>query len=165
MPYAALTDVQARAGRLLDDVTQNPSATEVEGFLADTAEKIDAFLNAAGHDTPTVSPAAVQAIRADNADGALVLALEARYGSKAGGEVSAVLEGARARWNFALLMLRDGKHPAVGILDNEAPATGGVGLATSFGSHRRRTYRPPGVPGGGPANPYADTPIHTGMMT
>lgn len=122
MPYAALSDVQARAGGVRDAWTSasKPSTEEIEGFLVDTAGMIDAAVAARGLSVPVVDAGAAAALRGLNADGALVLALEATPGSAP----TSMLEGARERWRLGLASLLDGTHPAVAALESGQTAAG-----------------------------------------
>lgn len=153
MAYCATTDVQARAGILLDDLTANPTSAELDGMIVDAAAMLDGFMAGGGYAIPVTNPVAVAALHATNTDGALVLALEARFvgTSGDGGAPSPILVGARARWSMAIALLSKGLHPAQLILGQ---STGEL-LAGSFGADDADGYVP------APLDPYRTTPHNT----
>jgi len=119
MAYAALADVQARAGALSNAWTagSKPSTADVTQFTVDVAAEIDAYIGARGLSTPAVGPAAA-ALKNVNADGALVLALEATYPEGKGlASASEQIETVRARYDKTMEAIMDGAHPAVRLLE------------------------------------------------
>ncbi len=132
--YTSVANVQARAGSLLDDLEANPTQAELEGFIASVAHTLDGYLAGSGHAVPTLDPVAVAALEGVNTDGALVLALEARF---PGSETLEALVGARARWAAALLALGKGTHPALVALSED---TSGL-QAGSFFADEAQGYR------------------------
>jgi hypothetical protein len=118
--YASLSDVQARAGALQNAwaVGSKPSTGDIVQMLADVAAEIDAYIGARGLTTPAVGPAAA-ALKNVNADGALVLALEATYPEGKGpASASEQIDVVRARYDATMVALADGSHPAVMLLES-----------------------------------------------
>jgi len=129
--YANLSAVTARAGALARAWTAEsaPSFSDIEGFLDDVAAEIDALVAARGLTPPLAGSAAANALRGVNADGALVLALEATYPETSGPSSAAkTLDDARRRYEQAVEALTTGTHPAVAVLEASADAPS----ATSF---------------------------------
>lgn len=119
MAYAALADVQARAGALSNAWTagSKPSTGDITQFTVDIAAEIDGYLGARGLTTPAAGAAAA-ALKGVNADGALVLALEATYPEGAGpASASKEIDVARGRYDAAMKELLDGTHAAVVLLE------------------------------------------------
>jgi hypothetical protein len=129
--YAALGDVQARAGALSGAWTANskPSTGDITTFLDDVAAEIDAAL--AGRGLAITDPAspAGKALKNVNALGALVLALQATYPEGSGpSSASKAIDDARGEFDGLMASIMDGTHPAVRSLEAGTATT----RATSF---------------------------------
>jgi hypothetical protein len=119
--YASLSAVKARAGQLASGwtATSKPSDDDIEGFLADVAAELDALIGARGYAAPTAGSPAALALRNVNADGALVLALEATYPETSGPAAAGkTLDEARKRYEAAWGKIAEGKHPAFALLES-----------------------------------------------
>ena len=140
MAYADLASLLARAGRIAPawDNDTDPDLADLERLLDDVAAEIDAELAARGIGVPATG-AAAQALLGMNADGALVLALEATFPEAKGGVVSgmAILEGARGRYQYAVDSIRNGTHSVIRLLESGSAATAG---ASSFWETESETY-------------------------
>lgn len=126
MAYAALTDVQARAGALAAawTSTSNPSTTQINGFLDDIAAEIDAALAGRSLAAPDTGTTAAAALKNVNALGALVLALKATYPEGSGpGSASKAIDDAKAEYDSLFAQIVDGTHPAVSALSAGAVNT------------------------------------------
>ena len=140
MAYADLNTLLARAGRVAPAWTEetDPDLSDLEVFLANAASEIDAELQARQISLPLAAEPAA-ALAGLNADGALIVALEATFPDARGGLVSgmALLEGARARWDSGLAALRDGTHTVVRWLETTTAAGQG---ASSFWDSEAQAY-------------------------
>jgi hypothetical protein len=115
--YADVQDVRARAGALLDHLRANPTAGELEGFLADRAGTVNSVLWGMNQDPGALNDAGKQALVPMVAYGALVDALGARYpGAQPPSAPAELRARAQAEWDDALAALRAGEHPAIGGL-------------------------------------------------
>lgn len=157
MAYANVTDLDARAGAVLSS-----SDPGLQDHLDAVAAEIDGVLATNGYAVPLENPVAHGALLGVNIDGALVLALEAKY-PNGGPGVQVLLEGARKRYERAWAQLEDGTHPALGTLSED-----GSGAAVLEGSSfqvEEPNYTPdPLRPWLGPLpNPYMTPEIHSGM--
>lgn len=133
MAYCTAADVQARAGAHLDTLTTNPSAAEVEGFISDCDAQIDAAIAGHAHTVPVVNATALAALRPLSADGALVLAMDARFDRPEGIDGALILrDAAERRWMAGLAALQCGEHPVVRLLDTDN--TPSSSLAASYGA-------------------------------
>ncbi len=115
MPYAEFAHVKARAGYLSGawDEQSKPSDTDVTGFLSDIAGEIDAAIIGLGIAAPTEGSAAAKALLGMNADGALMLALDATFPAGEGPSAATELQSRLAsRYDKAWERLLSGKHPA-----------------------------------------------------
>jgi hypothetical protein len=137
--YAEFADVVARAGKFaaaLASDDRSPNEGDVEFFLTDIAAQIDALLLARGYSPAEISAEARAALKGTNADGALVMAIEA-LDPLGAAEVkfqgSTLLSGARKRYEAAVVALAEGKHPAIRML--EAGQSGGGQSASSTWDH------------------------------
>jgi hypothetical protein len=159
--YAALGDVQARAGALSGAWTANskPSTGDITTFLDDVAAEIDAAL--AGRGLAITDPAspAGKALKNVNALGALVLALQATYPEGSGpSSASKAIDDARGEFDGLMASIMDGTHPAVRSLEagrrRRGPRRSGSRSPTTASSRstrastrsrrtRTRTRRPP----------------------
>jgi len=120
--YAAVAHVKARAGHLARawGESTEPSDADIEGFLADVAGEIDAALAGLGFSLPLSATSAV-ALRGMNADGALLLALDATWPSGEGPSAATELQKAvRSRYEKSWDRLLDGKHPATTAVEIES---------------------------------------------
>lgn len=123
--YADLAAVKARAGVLANSwsAATTPSNTDISGFLDDVAAEIDALLTARGYTPPVAGSAAAKALKGINADGALVLALEATFPEGSGpSSAGKPLDEARARYENAYDALLDGSLPALALLASSGAA-------------------------------------------
>jgi hypothetical protein len=118
--YATPDDVNARAGRLRASFGLNgaPGDDEIRNFLDDVAGDIDMLLAAKLISIPLADPPeGVSALRAINADGALIIALAATFPSDVADTPAArVMAEAKARFDTAMRRLEDGTHPLVQFL-------------------------------------------------
>lgn len=120
MAYAALTDVQARAGALAGawTTTSNPSTSQITGFLDDIAAEIDAALAGRGLAITDPASTAALALKNVNAVGALILALQATYPEGSGpSSASKAITDAKADYDALFAAIIDGSHPAVQALE------------------------------------------------
>lgn len=159
MPYTTPELVQAATGRLLDDLTKNPSAEEVDGFISRVAKTLNGYLSGAGFDLDDLDQAIVDALEGTATDGVVVLALEARYGSAAGERVAPGLEGARSRWAADLKALARGEHPALVAGQESATGVGGSFFADEAGSYIPAALMRTGAP----FNPNTQPDVYEGM--
>jgi hypothetical protein len=145
--YTTVAAVQARAGRLLDDLTANPSQAEVEDeFMVQVDATLNGYLAGAGLTVPATDEVVLGALSSTATDGVLVLALEARFQQDAD---LAVLDGARSRWKDALKAMADGCHPAL-IAAQEAVS----GVGGSFATDEADSYLPAAL------DPYRTEPFN-----
>lgn len=81
MAYAQLADVKGRAGALADAWSQDsrPGDGDLERYLDAAAAELDAYIGSAGFGTPVTDLVAVAALRAVNADKALLVAIDATW--------------------------------------------------------------------------------------
>jgi hypothetical protein len=131
LAYAAFTDVQARAGRVAAafSVTgRRPNQADVESFLDDVASEINARLRSRGFDPALLDKPAELALRGTNADGALVLALEAAFPGGVPADVEKVYTGARDRYNASLGLLESGRHAAFVFVESASGSPSGSSL-------------------------------------
>jgi hypothetical protein len=129
--YAALGDVQARAGALSGRVDGQLEAVDRRHHHVpdDVAAEIDAAL--AGRGLAITDPAspAGKALKNVNALGALVLALQATYPEGSGpSSASKAIDDARGEFDGLMASIMDGTHPAVRSLEAGTATT----RATSF---------------------------------
>lgn len=115
MAYADRNSVLARAGRLKGAWTDatSPDLPDLDRFLDEVAGEIDLALSGHGIVLPldTVASAGMAGM---NADGALVLLLEATFPADSGpASAKEILDGARARWLAGMASLITGKNPVV----------------------------------------------------
>jgi len=123
--YAALSDVQARAGALQNawGAATKPSTAQITQFTVDVAAEIDALLVARGATPPAPATPGALALVNMNADGALLLALEATFPEGAGpSSASTLIESVRDRWNEARDELIGGTLPALALLESSSSA-------------------------------------------
>jgi cell division protein ZapA (FtsZ GTPase activity inhibitor) len=127
--YATVDDVQARAGRARIALSQAhaPDNTEIERFLEDVAAELDAKMSALGADVPTTNAVVVAALRGVNADGALILALDATYpSSQSDKAVDRLLDRTERRYRAAMDQIEAGTWPAIQVI-----VEGGEGAETA----------------------------------
>ncbi len=115
MAYASIASVKSRAGALSRSWTDTsqPSNPDLEVFLDDVAAEIDGYLQARGLTPPVAGSAAANALRGVNADGGLVLALEATFPEG----TDKTIENARSRYEKTVQAIVEGTHPAVALLE------------------------------------------------
>lgn len=119
MAYASFDDVISRAGRFAGVFQvdgKHPDQTDIEAFLDDTAELVDAAISAAGF-TPSAMTSDAKAALVDlNAYGALVRALSA---ANMGSQAAALLAEASSVWDLAMGAdgsIAAGTHPVIALL-------------------------------------------------
>lgn len=125
MAYAETQSVVVRGGGLLGTLgpATTPSIPSVDEWLDQVAAEIDGYVRGAGYAAPVSDPGAVQALVGANADGALCIALAAKYnGAPVGpnGTPLPTFTAALDRYNAALRSLMAGTHPALLILRDNA---------------------------------------------
>lgn len=135
MAYTTAALVLSRGGKATTgiDGTSTPTLTTVEGWVDECAAVIDGYLARHGYTTPATG-AAADALAGLNADGVLVLILDARYQAARDTSPNAppsMADRVALRWEQGLNALRDGTHPAVGHLSAAASQADGQ-LASSF---------------------------------
>jgi hypothetical protein len=124
MAYAEVAHMRARAGYLADAWTEEsrPSTTDLSVFLEDVAAELNAAIGGLGLDVPDAGSPAALALRGMNADGALLLALDATFPAGEGPEAATALQAAiRARYDAAWALLREGKLAAVAAISADDP--------------------------------------------
>lgn len=168
MAYAGSQNVVARSGGLLVGLspTTTPSLADVNGWLDEVGALIDGMVNGAnGFAIPVVSTDAVAALAGVNADGALVLALSAKFpGDSAGPATSGVKKDAQRRFDKAMSDLQTGDHPAVLILQAAATGVSAQQLAGSNATDNPG-YIPDELNPTRVYNPNFDAPFYKGMRT
>lgn len=130
MAYADAAAVTARAGRIAAawDDQSAPSLGDIDLFTQEVGGTIDSALAGRGLTSPAVGSSAALALAGLNADGALVLALEATFPAGVPENAQALLDGARARYAAGMTAIANGSHAAVKALE----AGGGSPSATAF---------------------------------
>lgn len=161
MAYADAGDVKARAGRLQAawGAATTPSDTQLDGFCTDVAAEIDALLTGRGLTAPATGGAAA-ALKGLNADGALVLALEATFPDEDGpGSAKGILQAARARAAAGMQALAEGRHPAARLLE----ASGDAPAASDFWSDEPTYGQDVTAAERAALNPYLQPEFERGM--
>ena len=113
-PYAEIAHVKARAGPLARAWGEDtePSDADLGVFLANIASEIDGALVGLGFSLP-VGDTSSSALTGMNADGALLLALDATWPAGEGPSAATALAAAvRARYDRSWELLLAGRHPA-----------------------------------------------------
>lgn len=140
--YAELVDVLARAGRLRTawDESTDPSTSEIDGFLEQTAGELDAAIGARGYNVPVEDAVARKALIGVNADKALLLAIRATWpGGRASDAVKDLLDDVTRRVAAYDAALAAGNLAA--LLYLSATATGAAeGGASDFWSREGADY-------------------------
>lgn len=160
--YADVDTVVDRAGGTLDGLsdTTSPTVEGLTGMLVTTAAQINAAIAARGYTLPITDQTARHALAALNADGAMVLAIKARYPASQD-RLAPLLPNAEDRWTTGLAQLADGTHPVVALL--EATGTPSAAhLATSLWTEEP-TYTPEREAYPSTFNPHTDPDIYRGM--
>jgi hypothetical protein len=119
VPYAALAHVKARAGFLAEawGEATDVSDADIAIFIQGIADEIDAAISGLGYDVPEADSLSAKALVGLNADGALLLALDATFPAGEGPAAATELQKAvRARYNLAWLALLGGTHPATTVV-------------------------------------------------
>lgn len=130
MAYAEVADVRARAGVLSPAFNQGFVAeAEIERFLDDAAGEIDARVATAGFATPLTDVVATNALRALNADGALVVAIAAKWPDGNDG-AKTLLERASKRWEAGLEALASGEATVLEYLSSLVSSPGSTDFWT-----------------------------------
>lgn len=166
MAYAEVAHMRARAGYLADAWTEEsrPSTTDLAVFLSDVSSEIDAALTGLGLDPPDADTTGALALRGINADGALLLALDATFPAGEGPAAATELQKAiRARYDTSWALLLAGKLAAVVAIQAGTPDV----LAASDFWSRNPTYGTepwpdPEDPYKSP-NPALDPAVYRGM--
>ena len=114
--FASADEILSRAGGLLDGLSSVTAVTpdDLVGYLSECSALIDGALNGYGVVTPITDHAAREALSGLACDGALVLALKARYPT-AGTRLTPLLD-AQTRWDDGMAALSAGTHPAIQAL-------------------------------------------------
>lgn len=139
MAYADLAAVKGRAGALSNawGAATKPSDGDITGFLTDISSEIDALIAARGYTLPLAGSPAALALKGVNADGALVLALEATFPEGSGpASAGKTLDDARDRYTAAYNALLAGTLPALALLESGA----GAPSASSFWSNEGDSF-------------------------
>lgn len=116
MPYAEVAHVKARAGFIGGAWGESTDVTTADlgHFLISVSDEIDAAIAGLGQSTPAADSVAAKALLGLNADGALLLALDATFPAAEGPQaVTALQEAVRKRYEESWKRLLEGKHPAV----------------------------------------------------
>lgn len=164
MAYADLARVIARSGMVLADLSAStrPTDAAVETMLEDDAAEIDAVIRGHGFDPPVPGSDAANALVGCNADGALLLAVAARFPSGApSGTPEAVVEEARQRRERCWTALVEGNHPVLLQLGQEEDPTGGATATHIEEPSLGFNAAAPWV--GDAPNPHLEPRIHRGM--
>jgi hypothetical protein len=130
--YAEISDVKGRGGRLSPawSASSTPADFDLQRFIDDVAGEIDAVVQGAGFTAPATGLAA-SALRGLNADGALLLALQATFPAGEGpAAAQEILRATEERYRASWERLIAGTHPAIIVLETDV----GVGVlnASSF---------------------------------
>lgn len=115
MPYATVAHVKARAGFLAEAWGESTDVSDgdVAIFLQGISDEIDAAIIGRGLALPAGDSISAKALVGLNADGALLLALDATFPAGEGPAAATELQDrARKRYEAAWKALLDGKHPA-----------------------------------------------------
>lgn len=124
--YADLNLLRARAGRLAGAWTldTDPDEADLERFLAEASAQLDLELGGQAIETPVTDSNGAKVLSGIAADGALVMALEATWPGGGGRpDVTALRDGAQARWDAALAAIRDGTSALVTFLTTAGGVT------------------------------------------
>jgi hypothetical protein len=114
-PYATVAHVKARAGFLAEawGEATDVSDADIGIFLGNIADELDAAITGLGQTPPTDGSTAALALVGMNADGALLLALDATFPAGEGpAAATALQESVSKRYEKAWERLLDKKHPA-----------------------------------------------------
>jgi hypothetical protein len=137
MPYAEVAHVKARAGFIGGAWTEQsePATTDIEVFLQQVADELDGAVTGLGFSVPAADSVAAKALAGLNADGALLLALDATFPAEEGpSRATALQEAVRERYEAAWKLLLAGNHPATtapGSTDEGDLADGAASFWTS----------------------------------
>lgn len=115
MAYAAVAHVKARAGFLAEawGETTDVSVTDIQIFLQGVADEIDAAITGLGVSLPAADSLSAKALVGLNADGALLLALDATFPAGEGPAAATELQkSVQRRYEASWKALVEGKHPA-----------------------------------------------------
>lgn len=125
MAYATVSDVQARTRGRTISTTTKPTATDVIGYLEETAAVLDGLLLAQGYELPPTATQALRLLEHYNAIGAWAMTERAA-------QVSPDEDAAEKAWAEAQKMLADGKISLGADLPDSAELSGprGAGAAT-----------------------------------
>jgi hypothetical protein len=131
--YATLADVKARAGVIGDawGPATTPSDSEITSFLDNVADEVSALIESHGLTAPAAGTDSAKALVNLNANGALVLALEAAFPDQDGpSSPPAIYDRVSKRFEGEMKLLLSGKHPALTLLESGSAAP----TASSFWS-------------------------------
>lgn len=142
MPYAAVAHLKARAGYLAEAWGEQTDVSDADLaiFIQDVAAEIDAAIVGLGVDIPASGSTSAKALVGLNADGALLLALDATFPAGEGPAAATELQrSVRERYNVAMKRLLDGDHPATTVVTSGAT---GSPSASDFWSNEPDYGRP-----------------------
>ena len=127
MPYAEITDVDARLGKLKDalQADSQPSRGDAERLLEQVSDELDAYIGAAGHDVPvTADSPGAKALTGLVADTVAAQILVGLFPNNEGpAAASALRDFLEKRTAAAWKLIMDGKHPAVLVIEAEGGGT------------------------------------------
>ena len=136
MPYAAVEHVRARAGFLSGAWGEQTDVTNADlgVFVQQVADELNGAITGLGFTIPAEDSVAAKSLAGMNADGALLLALDATFPAGEGpAAATALQEAVRARYDAAWTLLLAGNHPATtapGATDEGDLADGAVSFWT-----------------------------------
>lgn len=167
-PYASIPHVKARAGHLSRAWGESTEVKDADIgiFLQGVADEIDAAIVGLGVSVPAADSTAAKALAGPNADGALILALDATFPSGEGpAAATALQEAARARYTAFWTALMAGRHPATTAPTAEAGETfpgGASDFWTENPYYGIAGYDSPAEPE--LANEFIDPPVRKGQV-
>jgi hypothetical protein len=162
--YADASHVKARAGYLGGAWTEEsePAFQDLDGFVREVADEINAAISGLGYTLPTDGSAAALALRGMNADGALLIALDATYPAGDGPQAATQLqERIERRYEKAWERLLAGQHPATTV--SEVSDSAAAGATDFWQENPDYGLVPADVEDVVYPNPYLDPAIWRGM--
>lgn len=115
MSYAQLADVQARIPLFAISGTSRPNSTQVQGFLDQRAEEIDAAIRSRGIATPVTDAAWTTELLGLNAKAAAGDTMNAAFPSDAGPGSTALGPSLLREYNQRLIDIRRGNGIPIGV--------------------------------------------------